>query len=321
MLAPGQIRGWELIWGTWGEPQQHPRHAAPLPDTWGLAAWPQLEFHWKNSWDFLTLLSQGGTGLPRTLEHVSGALPCHLLSCHWEIFTKDGQLLLDIFLTTTTRPKEKDVKITMLKIAKASPPQAGGQWRSARTMVALCNLILGPMSVQLACSFSPWSPASLGAQTAAVEGLSSKAWGQRRLFPVELCSFFGEDGKSVTVDMEPERKHCLTEKTPKFCLRELGFLLACSVGSHYTWGISWTSLHQAFVGNHWLCVLSLLSAHLEIKGLQWQKSVRVLLWSSTHWANTLVPGQLKGGVRSSSFFPSGELGLRNAGVAVSTSAC
>lgn len=56
-------------------------------------------------------------------------------------------------------------------------------------MVDLCNLILGPMTVQLAFSFSPWSPASLSAQTAAVEGLSSKAGGQRRLLPVDLYSF------------------------------------------------------------------------------------------------------------------------------------
>lgn len=41
-------------------------------------------------------------------------------------------------------------------------------------MVALCNLILGPMSVQLAWSFSPWSSASLSAQAEAVEGLKSK---------------------------------------------------------------------------------------------------------------------------------------------------
>lgn len=56
-------------------------------------------------------------------------------------------------------------------------------------MVALCNLILGPMSVQLACSFSPWSPASLSAQTAAVEGLDSKTRGQSRLLPIDLYSF------------------------------------------------------------------------------------------------------------------------------------
>lgn len=92
-----------------------PRVAAPLPGTWGLAAW---SFTGRRA-------EISSPCFPKTLVHVSGAVPCHLLSYHREIFTKDGQPLLDIFLTTTTGPKEKDVKSTMLKIAKASPPQAG----------------------------------------------------------------------------------------------------------------------------------------------------------------------------------------------------
>lgn len=39
--------------------------------------------------------------------------------------------------------------------------------------------------------------------------------------------FFGEAGKCLTVDVEAERRCCLTEKTPEFCPSELDFLPAC----------------------------------------------------------------------------------------------
>lgn len=76
--------------------------------------------------------------------------------------------------------------------------------------------------------------------------------------------FLREDGKYVTVDVEAGRGHCLTEKTPKFCPRELDFLPAS--GAVYLWDIM--DVTSSFTGNHCLCVLSLSSAHLESKGVQ-----------------------------------------------------
>lgn len=92
-------------------------------------------------------------------------------------------------------PRHNNAKRTILRIAKASPPQAGWQRRRDRIMVALCSLILGSMSIQLGCYFSPWSPASL---SAAMEGLNSRTSGRMRLLPVDLDSFHWRTWKVVS---------------------------------------------------------------------------------------------------------------------------
>lgn len=191
MPAPGQICGGELIWvaRTLRRATAHiqgMQHISQAPGAWK----PDL------SWSFTGRRAEISSPCFPKEEQASQGIG----TCLWGFAPSSPELSLRNLskrwsasvrhLSNHHHPsKEKDVKSTMLKIVKASPPQSRKVVEESQNDDGLVQSDFVPHDVQLACSFSPQSPACLSAQTAAVEGLNSKARGQRRLLPADLCSF------------------------------------------------------------------------------------------------------------------------------------